>query len=141
MLQFEAVGFTEGFERADLIEAVGVLFVRRTLHVPASEADEVGISGVRAGRHSLFGAGLERLFHHQRVAGVKAAGDVRRGHGAHYRRVVAHFVGAEALSDIAVKVYFVHGRSLLFYISSQVISYVFPFSVILKRPDMGGCAV
>ena len=68
----------KGKEGTELIFYVSFHFLRCADHVPAAEALQVRVSRVRADSSAGLFREPDGLFHDERVAGVKAAGDVGR---------------------------------------------------------------
>ena len=68
----------------------------------AAEALQILIAGVRADAHPVLLGQRDRVTHHDRVAGVEAAGDVGRRDQRHERRVVAQAPEPERFTHVAV---------------------------------------
>jgi hypothetical protein len=100
-------------ERADLVDDL-LLDVRRPLAEdrPPAEPPEIEEARMGAGADARRGGGGERPRHHQRVAGVEAAGDVGRRHDLEHRLVVADLVDAEALAHVTVEIDRCHASSV-----------------------------
>ena len=79
-------------------------FLRRDVHLAASEADEVGKAGVRPDGDAAGFGHADCVAQHRRVAGMKRRGDVGRRDRLHQPCVVANRVGPEGLSDVRVQV-------------------------------------
>src|SRR5437764_8805718 len=95
----------KALEGADLINDEIVNFLRRHLHRPAAETDEIGKPWMRADGHAQRHRGGDRRPHDRWIATVKSAGDVRRRHVRQHLAVGADFVCAEALPHVAIDVY------------------------------------
>ncbi len=95
----------EGAQRAELIQHQGGDILRRAAQVTPPEALQVGIGGMRADGHAMPHGQGHAALHDQRVAGVKAAGQVGLVDQRHGVLVVAHAPGAVALAHVAVEEY------------------------------------
>src|SRR5690606_27041284 len=77
----------------------------------------------------------DRAAHHDRVAGMKAAGDIGRGDELQHRGVVADRIGAEALAHVAVQVdllsHSASSRGIIFIIFSSL-------SGLFRQPRLRG---
>ena len=109
MLKPDAFGRRHAGDRGDLIEHEVFGFLRRHVHVAASEADEIRKTRVRANRHAVRLGRTNRGPEHGGVAGVEPGGDIRRGDGLQQAGVVtesvlADRVGAERFADVRVEV-------------------------------------
>ena len=110
VLQGHPVGGAEGQQRAHLVLHIGFGLGGGAHHVPAAEAHQVRIAGVRAHGHARrLGCG-HGLVHHQRVTRVVTAGHVDRGDVLHHLAVQPDGIRAEALAQIAVQIDFVHKK-------------------------------
>src|SRR4051812_1616160 len=104
MPQPHALRRDERLQRADLIDDEVVRLLRRELHRPATETDEVGQAWMRADGHPSFGGQSHCPPHRSGITGVKAAGDARGADVLEYLSVVANLVRAETLADVAIEV-------------------------------------
>ncbi len=78
---------------------------------PPAEAPKVVETGMGADGDIVFLRRQDHVAHDPGVAAVKAAGDIDRSDDLHDRGVIADVIGAVALADIGVKVYFhTHAR-------------------------------
>ncbi|MCY1446860.1 hypothetical protein D9M71_634500 [compost metagenome] len=93
----------ERIQRAELIQHHGLHLVRRTAHVPAAEAGEVGIGRMRADADAMLHRQAHGALHDQRIAGMEAAGQVGLVDQRHGVDIVAHLPGAEAFAHVAVE--------------------------------------
>ena len=94
----------EGLQGAHLVEDVGVGLVGRKRHVAAAESLQVGVARVGAqGDAGLLGP-VHGAAHHDRVAGVHAAGDVDARHQGDDVGVASDGVGAEAFAQIGIQI-------------------------------------
>ena len=106
----QAFGGGQTGERADLVDQHRLQFLGRDAHWAAAEALQVGIGDMRADADAAFLRQPQRAPHHQRIAGMEAAGDVGRGDDAEQFRVGAHGPGAEALAQVGIEID-LHGSS------------------------------
>ncbi len=102
--QRRAVGRGEREQRAHLVEHVGLDLGGRRLDLAAAEAAQVEVARVRADRDARARGERDRAVDHPRVAGVEAAGHVRRGHVLEQGLVGAQRPGSEALAEVRVQV-------------------------------------
>ncbi len=102
------LGAMEGRDRlqgADLVGDVGLQLLDGEIDDAAAEPLEVGKARMGADRHAVLRAELHRIHHHDRVAGVEAAGHVGRGHDLQHLGVVAHHPRPEALAQVGVDIH------------------------------------
>src|SRR5690606_33962590 len=104
-------------------------------YAAAAEAVEVGEGRMRADGDAVLLRHPDRAAHHDRVAGMKAAGDIGRGDELQHRGVVADRIGAEALAHVAVQVdllsHSASSRGIIFIIFSSL-------SGLLSQPRLRG---
>ena len=108
VLELHPLGLGKGHEGPQLVLDVGLDLLGGAGQVPASEAHEIGVAGVGPHRHPGGLGGGHGLVHHQGVSGVIAAGHIGGGHIGDDLAVQTDSIGAEALPQIAVQVYFIH---------------------------------
>jgi hypothetical protein len=97
-----ALGIEERLQSAHLIDqAVGQLR-RIHLHLAAAETLKIGQRRMGADLDAVLFRQPDRLVHHRRVRGMKAAGYVGDGDERHDGGIVAAFVEAEALAHVAI---------------------------------------
>ena len=106
-----APGRRDRLQCADLVLDVRGETLRRDRQTPPSETAQIVEARMRADRHAAFQRQFHGARHHQRIARVKPAGDVGRGHDTEQRRIVTHGPGAEALAHIGVKIDAGHSAS------------------------------
>src|SRR5713101_8130064 len=94
----------ECLERARLVDHQVVHLLRADFHRAPAEAGEVGQRRMRADRYTVLDGETYGGADRRRIAGVEAAGDVRRADERHDGGVGAHLPGAVALSHVAVQV-------------------------------------
>jgi hypothetical protein len=98
----------EALQRPQLVDDVGLSLTGGDVQHPAAEADPVGKAGVRPDLDAGVPAEQHRLVHDARVAGVEAAGQVRRVQQRDEDRVLAQAVVAVALTQVRVQIYCRH---------------------------------
>ena len=113
VLESEIVGLCKGHQRAKLVLDVCLRFFRRTNHVATTKAHQIRVAGVRADRDTRRFRVRDSLIHHERIAGMIAAGDVCRRDMSDHFFIKPDLICAEAFTQIAVEVYFVHNDPLL----------------------------
>ena len=91
-------------ERTELVEHCGFEFGGRHLHGPPAKALQVGEGGVGTEAGAAVTRRAHGVAHHQRVAGMEAAGDVGRIDDRQQRLIVAHLPGAEGFAQIGVQI-------------------------------------
>ena len=99
-----ALGGHHAGQRRYLVQDQVLDLAGRRLDLAAPETDQVRESGMRAHGNAEPGRQAHRAAHDRRIAGVQAAGDVRRRHVAQDAFVVAELVAAERFADVAVEV-------------------------------------
>ena len=99
-----AVGASEGRQRTDLIQDVGLDLLGIDGHLTAAEAPEVPISGMRPDRGARGHGPCHGPVHHPRVPGVEPAGHVDRRHRGEEAGFVLERPRTEPLARIDVQI-------------------------------------
>ena len=84
VMQPEAHGAAKSGEGTQLVEDVITAVGRSDVDPATPEAEKVGKARMGPYGDSALLGSLKRPPHHGRIAGMKAAGDVRRGHGSQH---------------------------------------------------------
>jgi hypothetical protein len=95
---------------ADLVGHDALDFGGGKWNPAAAETPQVGQARMCAHRDAALFGSVEGLRHDLRIAGVKAAGDVRRGDDGQHGLVVAALVGAETFTEIGIEIDSRHRR-------------------------------
>ena len=104
VMQLEAHGAAKSGGGTQLVEDVITAVGRSDVDPATPEAQKVGKARMGPYGDSALLGSLKRPPHHGRIAGVKAAGDVRRGHGSQHRLVGAALPQPEALAHVGVDI-------------------------------------
>jgi hypothetical protein len=104
MGQFETLGAGKSGQRAELIKQDGFHLGGRARHLTAAETRQVRPAGMGTGRHMVLPGQAQGGLHHQRVAGVVAAGDVGGGDERHEGSIGAERVTSEGFTHITVEI-------------------------------------
>ena len=107
------MGGAEGLDSTQLVLHEGLDLLGGASHVAATEADQIGMTGVGTDGNTGSLGGGNGLIHDQRIAGMIAASNVGGRDVGDNGLVHTDGISAEALTQIAVQVYFVHFVSLL----------------------------
>src|SRR5690625_3477536 len=104
VVQGNTGGLAKGLQGTNLVEHVGADFLRRGIHYPPPEANQVGERRMRADSDALFRQRMDRALHRPRIAGVEPAGNI--GAGDKREEVIVRTMPerAIALANIAVDV-------------------------------------
>ena len=95
-------------ERAYLVLDERLCLGGRNIHISSAESDEIGKARMRADRDAVIAREGDGLLHHERIGRMETAGYVG-GRNIFYDLIVEpQLIVAEALAEIAVKIYFVH---------------------------------
>src|SRR5262249_46929196 len=104
-----ADGVRRPLQRADLVNYhLFDVFRLLALDLAPAKSPDIEKARMRADPDTVLLGPLHRFEHDQRVAAVKAAGDVGRGNDLQHLAVAAHRPGAKALAHVAVEVDHVH---------------------------------
>jgi hypothetical protein len=96
----------------------------RDVHISSAEADKIRKAGMRADRDAVCVRERYGLLHHERIGRMEAAGYIG-GRNIFYDLIVeTQLIVAEALAEVAVKIYFVHIRTPCQYLSSTFLTSV-----------------
>lgn len=96
----------------------------RNTHISSAESDEIGKARMRADRDAVIARESDGLLHHERIGRMETAGYVG-GRNIFYDLIVKpQLIVAEALAEIAVKIYFVHICAPCQYLSSTFLTSV-----------------
>ncbi len=91
-------------QRRQLVKDDGLQFRRGNRHRTAAEALQVRKADVGADADAGFSGQTQGAPHHQRIAGMKTAGDVRTGDGGEHLGIAAHLPGAEAFAEVGIEI-------------------------------------
>ena len=109
MVQLAALRAHDRFERADLVQHVGIDILGIALHLGAAEILAVRIAGMGSDRDSVFESKLGGRTHRRFVTRVKSACDIGRRDKTHELGVVA-----AALAHVAIKIDLMHFVSAIY---------------------------
>ena len=108
MLQFRSVNATERLKRADLKNHIITEVFHRTVHVAATETQQVGIARMCAHAHAMFHGDYNSAVHHRWISGMPGAGDIGRADVLNDLFIHAQLVGPKAFTHIAIEINFFH---------------------------------
>ncbi len=104
MLQADLLRRRNRGKGAYLIDQHVLDLVRADRHIAAAEPDEVGQARMRAHRDASVAGHADGVAHHNGIAGVIAAGDVRGADALHQLGVLAEGPVPEGFAEIGVEV-------------------------------------
>ena len=91
-------------QRADLKKEPVDYFLGRQFHIPPAEASPVRITGMSADAHAVPAGERSCAAHDAGVAGMAAAGDIRRGNQREELRIGAVCIGAKSFPEVRVEI-------------------------------------
>src|SRR5690606_4245754 len=110
MIEALTGGGSQGGDRTQLVENIGLQLGSRNRHVTAAETHLVGETGMGTDGHTMLGSEPDRLPEAEGVAGVETASEVHGAEELEQLLLVDDLPAAEGLAGVGVEVDLSHSR-------------------------------